>query len=216
MAVNSIFDTVYGESRLWWARPVKDVSGSDPADENARLNALTEVTKFEHFATLTTGPEKHVFVKTPTGRCLITVSSAPEAMGVVVFDFLPSKDNTRNRFWMNSSSVSSIGVKLRESRDKQVDWDSLFLEADEKPKEVTTTVPSLTKTQEKQLNWLRKCEPYEELDPQPSYEITCNTCKAKVKCHAAITGIEFIQKHRGHATWVDFLGKTRQQIFKRP
>jgi hypothetical protein len=210
MTINSIFDTVYGDKCLWWSRPSRDVSGDSPSDESDRLDALTEVTKFEAFATLTTGPEKHVFVKTPAGRCLITVSSLPEAMGVVIFDSLPAGTACRKRFWMNASSITSIGVKLRESRDKQADWDSLFLEADEKVVE-TTSVHLLTKTQERQIDFLRKCESREELDPQPTYEITCNTCKADITCHAACTGIDFIRKHSGHSTWVQNLGKTRYQ-----
>lgn len=64
----------------------------------------------------------------------------------------------------------------------------------------------LTETQEKQLAFIDKIEPYESLNKLRTYHITCNTCKISKVFHAADSCRSFINQHEGHYTWLQHEG----------
>lgn len=66
-----------------------------------------------------------------------------------------------------------------------------------------------TPTQEKQLDFLRRCESREALGPTYTYWIDCKDCKESKEFRAACSCIDFIHGHKGHRTWVQHGGVGR-------
>lgn len=67
-------------------------------------------------------------------------------------------------------------------------------------------VANLTSTQQSQLDYLRAREPYETLSRQCLYEFWCKDCSRAFQFYAVCTGVDAIQSHRGHNTWITTLG----------
>jgi len=66
-----------------------------------------------------------------------------------------------------------------------------------------------TPHQERQIEFLRKLEAYEELDTLQAKEVFCRTCKKSHFGWTAQGAITFILEHAGHFTWVDVREKKR-------
>lgn len=63
----------------------------------------------------------------------------------------------------------------------------------------------LTKTQERQLEFLDSLEPYESFTKSWEFHCNCYTCKES-KVFRSVEGARcFIYNHRGHKTWVQFV-----------
>lgn len=60
----------------------------------------------------------------------------------------------------------------------------------------------ITKTQQKQIDYLRSREPYETLTRQPVYWVSCKECDEGKEFKSADGARTFILIHKGHTTWV--------------
>jgi predicted nucleic-acid-binding Zn-ribbon protein len=60
----------------------------------------------------------------------------------------------------------------------------------------------LTRTQEKQLRFLDKLQPYEDLAYLRPYWVNCKNCGVSKQYYAASSARDFILEHRGHRTWL--------------
>ena len=65
----------------------------------------------------------------------------------------------------------------------------------------------LTKTQNKQLNFLSGYQGLESLSKLNLWDCYCFTCKEGIQVHAACSCIDFVNMHKGHRTWIKLLGK---------
>jgi len=64
-----------------------------------------------------------------------------------------------------------------------------------------------TPNQEAQLAFCNRMEPNESVSMLGTYEVTCHTCHENKTMHSADGVRAFIYNHKGHETWVDYLGK---------
>jgi len=71
----------------------------------------------------------------------------------------------------------------------------------------------MTSTQEKQIRFLEKLEPFETLGNIRDINLHCYTCKEDLMCHAADTAKRFIRTHENHKTWVE-AGKNYNPLTK--
>lgn len=107
-----------------WFQPAHPVNGS--ADDEERERILNEVSNATHVALRKTDTgETEVLVKTPGGACMIETADSPAAL--VMFDFVEDTNWRRTKFWMNASSVATLGDKLREV--PRADFNDLFFGA---------------------------------------------------------------------------------------
>lgn len=67
--------------------------------------------------------------------------------------------------------------------------------------------PQHTRTQQKQLDYLRWLEPRETLSSLNDFGFECKDCRVNKDFHAACTGIMFINCHIGHRTWIHNYGR---------
>ena len=70
----------------------------------------------------------------------------------------------------------------------------------------------LTKTQEKQVEFLRSCEGFESLSKRQEYHVSCKDCDESQMFFCALSCIEFIYRHKGHYTWVTKLPSQRIEM----
>lgn len=70
----------------------------------------------------------------------------------------------------------------------------------------------ITKTQQKQLDFLLGVEPFETLTHQPSLDASCKDCMTGGTFKSSDGARCFVLSHAGHRTWVKNLGWTRPKI----
>ncbi len=72
---------------------------------------------------------------------------------------------------------------------------------------MNVTENTITKTQQKQLDFLERLEPYESIGKLSKFLADCRTCKLGKEFSSCDGTRAFINNHRGHKTWIKYLGK---------
>jgi hypothetical protein len=102
----------------WYQMPTR---ADEPHQGLVREGILQEAYAFTAFGVA----ENRVLLRTPSGRVLCETVEV-DGCKLVWFDYVPDGRWTRTRFWMNASSVASLGNMLRQKRDKRQTFDSIF------------------------------------------------------------------------------------------
>lgn len=102
----------------WFDIP-EDASG--PTQDFIREDVLMQVSQFVAWGQ---GPDGHVIVHAPEGRCII---EGDADHGIVWFDWVPRDRWGRTRFWMNRSSVAHLARALAVAQDRRRPFDELMV-----------------------------------------------------------------------------------------
>ena len=77
-------------------------------------------------------------------------------------------------------------------------------------------MPDLTPRQEKQLEYLRRLEPREELGSPYVFWADCKDCNTGKEFHSCEGCRCFILNHRGHRTWITNGGRVNPLTYRSP